>query len=144
MFELASAAIILLFGGYFAQTIGAAADDFLAHAKIARAAGKSKLLKAAIKKKIAGKALKFWILIVFAMMSAKIMGLDFWEKSHWPEFAFLPRFSFILRQLSQQIFGGQNLSVPKPSSANSPAELEKWPAVSKRRLPEFEFILPLW
>jgi len=76
MFELASAAIILLFGGYFAQTIGAAADDFLAHAKIARAAGKSKLLKAAIKKKIAGKALKFWILIVFAMMSAKIMGLE--------------------------------------------------------------------
>ena len=41
-----------------------------------RAAGKSKLLKAAIKKKIAGKALKFWILIVFAMMSAKIMGLE--------------------------------------------------------------------
>jgi hypothetical protein len=76
MFELASAAIILLFGGYFAQTIGAAADDFLARAKIMRAAGKSKLLKAAIKKKIAGKALKFWILIVFAMMSAKIVGLE--------------------------------------------------------------------
>ena len=76
MFELASAAIILLFGGYFAQTIGAAADDFLARAKIAGAVGKSKLLKTAIKKKIAGKALKFWILIVFVMMSAKIMGLE--------------------------------------------------------------------
>ena len=76
MFELASAAAILLFGGYFAQTIGAAADDFLARAKIARAAGKSKLLKTAIEKKIAGKALEFWILAVFVMMSAKIMGLE--------------------------------------------------------------------
>lgn len=76
MFELASAAIILLFGGYFAQTIGAAADDFLARAKIVGAVGKSKLLKTAIKKKIAGRVLKFWILVVFAMMSAKIMGLE--------------------------------------------------------------------
>ncbi len=74
---MASAAIILLFGGYFAQTIGAAADGFLARAKIVRAAaGKSKPLKTTIKKKIAGKALKFWILDVFAMMSAKIMGLE--------------------------------------------------------------------
>jgi len=76
MFELASAAIIILFGGYFAQTIGAAADSFLARAKIVRAAGKSKPLKTAMKKKIAGKVLKFWILAVFAMMSAKIMGLE--------------------------------------------------------------------
>jgi len=45
MFELTSAAVILLFGGYFAQTIGAAADDFLARAKIARPRRQIKTVK---------------------------------------------------------------------------------------------------
>jgi len=76
IFELASAAAIVLFGGYFSRVIGDGAQDLFARSAIGRIVGKSKRGKAIIKAKVLGKAVKIWILAFFLMVSAEILR---WE-----------------------------------------------------------------
>jgi hypothetical protein len=76
IFELASAAAIVLFGGYFSRVIGDGTQDLFARSAIGRIVGKSKRGKAIIKAKVLGKAVRIWILAFFLMVSAEILRLE--------------------------------------------------------------------
>jgi len=76
IFELASAAVIVFFGGYFARVIGDGAQNLFARSGIARVVETSKQGKAIIKAKILGKAVKLWVLAFFLMVSAEILRLE--------------------------------------------------------------------